>query len=92
MLIYSDNGSSSSTPFEVASYKSTHNNRQRSSIRAKVVKCTRRSLQKKRRKVEKKVEKSKKLKSRTASSSSKRKKLNAENIKFLKTLGLRIKK
>lgn len=81
MLIYGDNGNTSFG--DLSSYKSAHK-RQRASIRVKAPK--RASQTKKRNKAGKSVKKSKKRRSKHI------KKLSAKNLKFLKRLGLRVKK
>lgn len=78
MLIYGDNAR---TPLGVGSYKSVHKRRKRSSTRVKPLKLGRRS--------KKKALKSKKKSKKRAR---KTKKLNVKNLKFLRNLGLRVKK
>lgn len=92
MLIYTD--SVGSAPLGVTTYKSIRKNRQRSSIRRKVLKRggglvrrRRRQRPQKQKKI-KRVKKVRKVKRRARRS----KKLNVKNIKFLKTLGFKVKK
>lgn len=84
MLIYA--GGAATSPFETSSYKSIYN-RNRSSIQPEVVKRVRRRQHRQKKCKVKKVRKVKKLKRRI-----KTKKLNTKNIKFLKTIGLKVKK
>lgn len=94
MLIYGDSGTA---PFAAVQHKSI-GNRMKSSIRVKALKGVGRRLRRRRgSRVKKiggklkkvgKVKKIRKVKRRK----SKKKKLNAKNIKFLKKLGLRVRK